>query len=235
MRSSALSNGASYNGSTQGWGSCSGSPILPAPTNIIAHRPNKLMLSTKKFVFATKNIRDSGKISVEKGDVGIIEAESKESTSIFFIRTWKKAAVNKGDFQIFDIKKTGDAFSKKICNICHKLVSTTEFAKNQNAKNNRSVRRPSCKECRKQLEGTNINRAEKIKWARSKPVNEPFECPICSKRTIAGITSKVVLEHDHRSGKVRGWVCDSCNTGIGRFKDDKNLLKKAVQFIEASG
>ena len=189
--------------------------------------------SDKKFVFARKDIEDSDPTSIEKGDVGIIESESKRSASIFFIRIWQKTILDKSDFQVFDVKKTGrDGFSKKICNICHKLLNATEFAKNQNAKNNRSVRRPSCQKCRKQLEGISVNRAEKIKWSQSKPVNEPFECPICSKRTIAGITSKVVLEHDHRSGKVRGWVCDSCNTGIGRFKDDKELLKRAIKFIK---
>lgn len=190
---------------------------------------------TKKFVFAKRNVRISGPVPLEKDDVGIVESGSKESASIFFVRIWQKVILNKGDFQIFDVKRTGDNFSKKICNICHKLISTAEFAKNQNAKNNRSVRRPSCQKCRKDLEGVNVSREEKIKWSKSKPVNEPFECPICSKRTIAGITSKVVLEHDHHSGKVRGWVCDSCNTGIGRFKDDKKLLKKAIQFIEAGG
>lgn len=189
---------------------------------------------TKKFIFTKKNIKILGSISIRKDDVGIIESESKENASVFFIRIWQKIILNKNDFQVFDVKKTGDGFSKKICNICHKLIKTVDFAKNQNAKNNRSVRRPSCKECRKQLEGTDINRAEKKKWSKSKPINEPFECPICSKRTIAGITSKVVLEHDHRSGKVRGWVCDSCNTGIGRFKDDKKLLKKAIKFIEST-
>lgn len=189
---------------------------------------------TKKFVFAKKNIKISDLISIEKNDVGVIEFESKEGTPIFFIRIWQKVTLDKSDFKIFDVKKTGDGFSKKICNICHKLISTAEFAKNQNAKNNRSVRRPSCREYRKQLEGVDINRAEKIKWSKSKPMYEPFECPICSKRTIAGITSKVVLEHDHRSGKVRGWVCDSCNTGIGRFKDDRGLLKRAIKFIESN-
>ncbi len=188
---------------------------------------------TKKFVFAKKNIKISGLISIEKNDLGIIESESKENVPIFFIRIWRKATLGKSDFKVFNVKKTGDGFPKKICNICHKLKKTTEFAKNQNAKNNRSVRRPSCQKCRKQLEGVNISSAEKNKWSKSKPVDEPFECPVCSKRTIAGITSKVVLEHDHRSGKVRGWVCDSCNTGIGRFKDDKELLKKAIKFIES--
>lgn len=187
---------------------------------------------TKKFIFAKKNIKILGPFSIQKDDVGIIESESKESASVFFIRIWKQVDLSKNDFEIIDVRKTGDGFSKKICNVCHKLKKTTEFAKNQNAKNNRSVRRPSCKDCRVKMEGVGVSRADKLKWLKKKPVNEPFECPICSKRTIAGITSKVVLEHDHRSGKVRGWVCDSCNTGIGRFKDDRELLKRAIKFIK---
>lgn len=191
-------------------------------------------LQTQKssFVFAKKNINIPEKSLVEKYDVGIVESEINEEALIFFIRNWQKVKLNKKDFKVFDVKKTGDQFPKKICNICHKLLNTHEFAKNQNALNNRSVRRPSCGRCRKDLEGTNVSPKERAEWLKKKPKNIPFECPICAKKTIAGITSKVVLDHNHRNGKVRGWVCDSCNTGIGRFKDDISLIKRAMKFIE---
>ena len=61
---------------------------------------------------------------------------------------------------------------------------------------------------------------------------EIFECPICKKRTIPGLTSKIVLDHNHSTGKVRGWICDSCNTGIGRFKDDTKLLEEAIKYLQ---
>jgi len=83
----------------------------------------------------------------KKKDVGIISSESKDYALIFFIRIWQEIKLNRNDFQVFDVKKIGDGFSKKICNVCHKLKKTTDFAKNQNAKNNRPVRRPSCKDC----------------------------------------------------------------------------------------
>jgi len=186
----------------------------------------------KKFVYANKNINISGKIVVEKNDFGIIESESEENALIFFIRTWQKIELNKGDFKIIDVKKTGDGFSKKICNVYHKLKNTTEFAKNQNAKNNRSVRRPSCKDCRVKMEGVGVSRKDRLYWLKNKPRYEPFECPVCKKRTITDVTSKIVLEHDHRTGKAGGWICDSCNTGLGRFKDNIELLKSAIEFIE---
>lgn len=82
------------------------------------------------------------------------------------------------------------------------------------------------------MEGKGVSVADKLKWLKEKPVNEPFECPVCKKRTIAGVTSKMVLEHDHLNGKVGGWICDSCNTGLGRFKDDIELLKSAIEFLK---
>ena len=186
----------------------------------------------KKFIVAKNDVVAPQKILVEKGDVGVIKSEIEDHSSIFFIRIWKQVELSKDDFEIIDVRKTGDGFTKKICNVCHKLKKTTEFAKNQNAKNNRSVRMPSCKDCRVKMEGEGVSGVDKLKWLKVKPVNEPFECPVCKKRTIAGVTSKLVLEHNHLSGKVGGWICDSCNTGLGRFKDDVELLKSAIDFLK---
>lgn len=178
------------------------------------------------------NIKISDLVSLEKNDVGIIETESQVGIPIFFIRIWQTMILKDGDFKIFDIRKIGDGFTKKVCNICHKLLNTSEFAKNQNAKNNRSVRRPSCQKCRKLLEGMDIKPKLKGVWLKDKPTKVPFECPVCGKRTIAGVTSKIVLDHNHLTGAPRAWICDSCNTGIGRFKGDIALLQRAIKFLE---
>lgn len=188
--------------------------------------------SSNKFIVSKRGLIAPEEIAIEKGDVGVIKSEAKNHVSVFFIRIWKQVELGKNDIEIIDVRKTGDSFPKKICNACHKLKRTSEFAKNQNAKNNRSVRRPSCKDCRIKMEGVGLSRADKVKWFKKKPVNELFECPICNKRTIAGVTSKVVLEHDHHTGKAGGWICDSCNTGLGRFKDDVELLKSAIEFLK---
>ena len=182
------------------------------------------------FVVALRDIELSTGVLVQKDDVGIIKAGAKP---IFFVRIGKEVTLSPNNFKVFDVTKTGDEFPKKICNICHKLLDTTKFARNQNNIKG-PVRRPSCQECRKILEGTSPTLREKREYlsTKSKPQNEPFECPICGKRTIAGVTSKVVLDHDHRTGKVRGWICDSCNTGIGRFKDDTKLMKRAIRYVE---
>lgn len=199
------------------------------------HGVNYFMKDTEyknTFVSTRKRIKVSDNIFLEKDDVGIVKSIEEDDIIVFFIRAWREVELSKNDLKVFNVKNSGDAFSKKICNICHRLISTDKFAKNQNGKNNRSVRRPSCVDCRKNLEGVNISSQAKAEWAKKKPQNVPFECPICAKRTIAGVTSKVVLDHNHRNGEVRGWVCDSCNTGIGRFKDDIELIKRVIKYVE---
>ena len=43
------------------------------------------------------------------------------------------------------------------------------------------------------------------------------------------------IDHCHESGKVRGILCQLCNKGLGQFKDNKEALKKAIEYLEANG
>jgi Ca2+/Na+ antiporter len=60
-----------------------------------------------------------------------------------------------------------------------------------------------------------------------------FECPICKKRSIPGVTSNIVIDHNHINGNARAWICDSCNTGLGRFKDNQDVLKRAINYLNS--
>lgn len=186
----------------------------------------------KQFVVVKEDTVSLNDIPVEKDDIAIVEEAGETTTQLFFIKLWQKIGLKNTDFEDFDVTRTGDAYPKKICNVCHKLLDTTKFDRNQNGVNNRPVRRPSCKDCRKLIDGTGVSGADKAKWNKIKPNYVPFECPICRKRTIPGVTSKVVLDHNHSDGTVREWLCDSCNTGIGRFKDDIGILKRAMEYLE---
>lgn len=43
---------------------------------------------------------------------------------------------------------------------------------------------------------------------------------------------KLVVDHNHLTGKVRGLLCDRCNLGMGCLRDDKRLLQNAVKYLE---
>ncbi len=183
------------------------------------------------FVSVNKAINRDG-ISVRRHEIGILETELRDYCEVFFVIRGKSLVISTSDFEVFDPTQTGDLFARKVCNVCHRLLPTMEFSRNQNAVNNRIIRRPSCNDCRKVIDGVGVPPVERRRWELCRPKYEPFQCPICQKITIPELTSKVVLDHDHRNGRVRGWICDSCNTGIGRFKDDISLLKRAIIFLE---
>lgn len=42
------------------------------------------------------------------------------------------------------------------------------------------------------------------------------------------------VDHDHDTGEVRGLLCNKCNIAIGYLKDDPALLRRALEYLEAS-
>lgn len=51
-------------------------------------------------------------------------------------------------------------------------------------------------------------------------------CPICDKEF-----DRLVVDHDHKTGNVRGLICRACNRGLGMFGDDLLILQKAYNYM----
>lgn len=64
------------------------------------------------------------------------------------------------------------------------------------------------------------------------------KCAIClepyyEKTDIVGRKSpSLYVDHDHKTGKIRGLLCNNCNQAVGYFKDKKELLEKAILYID---
>ncbi len=163
--------------------------------------------------------------------------ENGESV-VFFPGQNASFAVSGEDIEPFDPAATGKPKKGEerdlyICNVCFALKPKDEFDINQKDASGRGTRRPSCQKCRSHLDLKNIPDREKKKWRKKEPRKGAlFHCPVCHKHSIVGVNARIVLDHDHHRGKIRGWLCDSCNTGLGRFKNGENLLRNAVDYLE---
>lgn len=53
-------------------------------------------------------------------------------------------------------------------------------------------------------------------------------CAICGK---SDEPRSLCIDHNHKTGKVRGFLCRKCNYGLGRFEDNISLLEKAIKYL----
>lgn len=141
------------------------------------------------------------------------------------------------------------------CNECSALYSSENYYKNK--KNKRLKERENYAKNK-----TPIQKAKK-KWIENNPekflsiklknrygitIEEYYEiyekqggvCSICKnketsidKKTMK--TKRLSVDHDHKTGVVRGLLCINCNHALGRFKDDITIMESAISYIKNGG
>ena len=122
---------------------------------------------------------------------------------------------------------------RKVCNQCFTLKPVESFAANQTRKDGSPIYRPTCIACRKGIDGVKNHNTRRNGETPEKPkVGDFWTCSICEKSGIVGVTVKIVLDHGHKTGDARDYICDSCNTGLGRFRNGKEFLRKAVEYLD---
>ena len=91
-----------------------------------------------------------------------------------------------------------------------------------------------------------MNVLRKLKVYHPYPVDH--HCDICGKsedelpvsfggagRGNKGVSRKKTpwrLDHCHETGEFRGFLCNNCNVGLGKFKDDPEILLNAIAYLQ---
>lgn len=129
----------------------------------------------------------------------------------------------------------------KKCTNCGENKELSEFFKD---KGQSSGLKPSCKTCckkatRKWIEKNPNKRKFYILKSVSGVTQDQYnnilqmqngKCAICD-RTIEENGKNLSIDHCHETLKVRGLLCTKCNSGLGYFNDNENLLKKAINYL----
>ena len=132
----------------------------------------------------------------------------------------------------------------KICSKCDTEKSLDSFGSNRRTKDGLQH---YCRDCRSEL--------KKKDYCPDKEANQQLQrkygitledydrmledqggcCKICGTDEPGGGNGRFHVDHNHSTGKVRGILCNSCNTGLGRFKDSPEVLLKAATYLLEQG
>lgn len=136
---------------------------------------------------------------------------------------------------------------KKRCYKCKKSKSIGEFYKNKAQRDGLDTR---CKACSRAYFKSYDRRESDLRYSRQPFVVENRKlarminsyglskeeflkmkkkqngiCAICPEKLE-------VIDHCHKTGRVRGLLCRKCNFGLGNFRDSGKLLEMAKAYLE---
>lgn len=55
-------------------------------------------------------------------------------------------------------------------------------------------------------------------------------CAICERSCKTN--QRLSVDHCHKTGRVRGLLCKTCNSALGLYNDDPNLLRRAADYLD---
>ena len=168
--------------------------------------------------------------------LAVVLEEAGNELLVFLPGKNQQYYIDRRESREVDIYHTGKGYDYKICNICFVLKPMDEFQVNQTDAKGRKTRRPSCNICRQDIDRRQVSNREKTRARELKPKKGTlWQCAICRKMGIVGVNVKVVADHDHYAGRWRGFLCDSCNTGLGRLKNGESYLLNAIEYLRNHG
>jgi len=123
------------------------------------------------------------------------------------------------------------------CKTCKNSLPLSDFSiryKGHSGDLTKANLRASCKECDRAH--NSLIRG----WRGNNPLPEDFRCPLCLRNqedfVATGRYSKqtpFVVDHCHVTMKVRGYLCNTCNVGLGSINDDPAILRRMLNYLEA--
>ena len=167
--------------------------------------------------------------------IGYHDRPGRANSRIYVVGPQRLYWVPNPDIQPFNPAATGPRTDPKICLSCCRLKPLADFPTNQHNRTEGSITRPRCQECYTAESGgrglTPKTRQEYRNQDGAPRRGDLWRCPVCRKISIADVNVKIVVDHDHATRTPRGLLCESCNTGLGRFKNGEEYLEDAKSYL----
>lgn len=112
----------------------------------------------------------------------------------------------------------------------------------ENARNYRLSNLEKVKEYQKEYAIKNAERLKVYKrdWKLKRKFNigaKDYDLILQSQNGVCAICGSdnngktLVVDHDHKTGLIRGLLCDDCNLFLGFVDDDETLIQKAISYL----
>jgi hypothetical protein len=131
------------------------------------------------------------------------------------------------------IEKEPSAFTfqrgklRTTCKECRKIESKQWYENNKEKKRQMSYAYRHIKKDQDLRKGYGISLEE----FNTKLAEQDHSCKICGTHQQT-LKRSLCVDHCHKTGTIRGLLCDLCNRSLGLLKDNKEILKKAVAYLE---
>ena len=135
----------------------------------------------------------------------------------------------------------------KTCTKCETVKDLTEFHKGKGYKDGY---RSECKVCisayYKARNATTQQKEKNRAWSYQRkygitPVQydemlaaQGGGCSICKSPESKRSGQRLMVDHDHKTGEVRGLLCNPCNAAIGLLGDNISTLQNAINYLSAN-
>jgi DNA repair exonuclease SbcCD ATPase subunit len=127
----------------------------------------------------------------------------------------------------------------KTCSKCDETKNLADFAKKSRAKDGL---RPQCKKCDQAYRDDNQEAVRDYHYKkrygisleeyRAKLEEQGGCCAICGTSHSEHSRMKtLVVDHCHKTGKVRGLLCHGCNVALGAAKEREDVLMACISYL----
>ena len=125
---------------------------------------------------------------------------------------------------MFYCKKRGVSEYEGECKVCRKIRSRRYWCTT-----GRFKKEPCRIHSLKNKYGITIEQYDKMHKSQN------GVCSICGNPEMTKYkdrtTQRLSIDHDHKTGLIRGLLCRKCNTSLSAFEDDIDILASAISYL----